>query len=65
MNYLGMASKKTAVKTQALPEKRTSISQSGTSEDAKRIAAAALSAVNDAALANAGRGKVEVSSLFI
>lgn len=61
MTYLGMGSKKTASPSQGVPEKRTSIAQNGTSEDAKKLAAAALAAVQDAAIsAMAGKGKVEV-----
>lgn len=47
-------------------ERHPSTSQNGSSEDAKKLAAAALSAVKDAAAASAiiGRGKVEVCFSF-
>ncbi|KAG8380019.1 hypothetical protein BUALT_Bualt07G0150000 [Buddleja alternifolia] len=63
MTYLGLGSKKTPSPGQGVLEKRPSIGQNGASEDAKRIAAAALSAVKDAAAATAGRGKVEVTEV--
>lgn len=46
-----------------VPQKEPSIIQSSSSEEAKRIAAAALSAVRDAAVSASGRGKVEVSNV--
>ncbi|KAK4427290.1 Craniofacial development protein 1 [Sesamum alatum] len=67
MTYLGMGLKKTPSPEKGVPEKRPSISQNGASEDAKKLAAAALSAVKDAAAAaaaaNAGRGKVEITEV--
>ncbi|KZV58823.1 craniofacial development protein 1 [Dorcoceras hygrometricum] len=64
MGYLGLGSKKTPTPGQGIPDKPPSITQNGTSEDAKRHAAAALAAVKDAAgLATAGRGKVEVTEV--
>ncbi|KAL3824403.1 hypothetical protein ACJIZ3_020432 [Penstemon smallii] len=61
MNYLGLASKKTASPMERVQEKCT---QNGTSEDAKKLAAAALSAVKDAAFAaTSGRGKVEITEV--
>ncbi|KAK4395199.1 MMS19 nucleotide excision repair protein [Sesamum angolense] len=61
--YLGLGLKKTPSPEKGVPEKCPSISQNGASEDAKKLAAAALSAVKDAAAAaaNAGRGKVEAA----
>lgn len=49
-----------------MPQKRPSVIQDGTSEEAKQLAAAALSAVKDAAAASAAasRGKVEVSTFI-
>ncbi|KAL0415180.1 UNVERIFIED_CONTAM: Craniofacial development protein 1 [Sesamum latifolium] len=63
--YLGLGLKKTPSPEKGVPGKRPSISQNGTSEDAKKLAAAALSAVKDAAAAaaNAGRGKVEITEV--
>lgn len=62
MNYLGLGSTKTPSPGTGLSEKHGSISQNGSNEEAKKIAAAALSAVKEAAAASAttGRGKVEV-----
>ncbi|KAL0441481.1 UNVERIFIED_CONTAM: hypothetical protein Sradi_0087000 [Sesamum radiatum] len=63
--YLGLGLKKTPSPEKGVPEKCPSISQNGASEDAKKLAAAALSAVKDAAAAaaNAGRGKVEITEV--
>ncbi|XP_073015491.1 uncharacterized protein [Primulina eburnea] len=65
MGYLGLGSKKTPYPDQGIPDKPPSITQSSTSEDAKRVAAAALAAVKDAAglATTAGRGKVEVTEV--
>ncbi|KAK6125135.1 hypothetical protein DH2020_041101 [Rehmannia glutinosa] len=64
MTYLGLGSKKTLSPGQGQLEKRPSIGQNGASEDAKRLAAAALSAVKDAAgLATTGSGKLEVTEV--
>ena len=68
MAYLGLTPKKTgSVELDSL-QKEPSVMQDSTSEEAKRLAAAAaLSAVKDAAAATAaaaGRGKVEVSTSF-
>ncbi|XP_073295832.1 uncharacterized protein [Primulina huaijiensis] len=62
MGYLGLGSKITPFPGQGIPDKPRSITQNGTSEDAKRhAAAAALAAVkDDAGLSTAGRGKVEI-----
>lgn len=61
MTYLGMGSKKALSPGQGAIEKRPSISGNSNNEDAKKLAAAALSAVKDAAaLGTSGRGKVEV-----
>lgn len=63
--YLGLGSPKTPSPGQGVLERRASTSQNGSSEDAKKLAAAALSAVKDAAAASAivGRGKVEVTEV--
>ncbi|KAI3455489.1 hypothetical protein Pfo_012152 [Paulownia fortunei] len=64
MTYLGLGSKKTPSPGQGVLEKRPNISQNGASEDAKKLAAAALSAVKDAAAsATTGRGKVEITEV--
>lgn len=65
MVTLGLAPKKPSVNQDDRGGKPAAI-QNGTSEEAKRLAAAALSAVRDAtsaaaAAAAAGRGKIEVS----
>lgn len=53
------------VKNGTLPQKRPS-EQNDTSDEAKRLAAAALSAVREvAAAAASGRGKVEVMTVFL
>ena len=59
MVSLGMAPKKASVSEDVLGKRAANL-QNGTSEEAKKLAAAALSAVKDSASA-AGRGKVEVS----
>ncbi|XP_058076176.1 uncharacterized protein LOC131224798 isoform X5 [Magnolia sinica] len=65
MANLGLVPKK-ASSRQDMPQKRPASVQNGTSEDVKRLAAAALSAVKDAAAvaaAAAGRGKVEITEV--
>ncbi|CAA0826899.1 ARM repeat superfamily protein [Striga hermonthica] len=63
MNYLGLGSKKESP-AQVQLENRPSITPNGASEDTKRLAAAALSAVKDAAaLATLGSGKVEIKEV--
>lgn len=68
MTVLGLAPKKTSSAGEGALEKHPSINENGISNDAKKLAAAALSAVKDAAAAAAasasGRGKVEVNSLY-
>ena len=65
MKVLGLAPKKTSSAVEGAPGKRPIVAQNGSSDDAKKLAAAALSAVKDAAAAAAlGRGKMEVRSLF-
>ncbi|KAI8015486.1 Ribosomal RNA-processing protein 8 [Camellia lanceoleosa] len=61
LTYLGLAPKKTASPVQEKQGKQPSPIQNGTSDEARRLTAAALSAVKDAvALAAAsGKGKVE------
>lgn len=67
MTYLGLAPKKMTSLQQGLPDTRPNHTQNGTSDESKRLAAAALSAVKDAATlaAASGRGKVEVNRLFL
>ncbi|KAM0948438.1 putative SWR1-complex protein 5/Craniofacial development protein [Dioscorea sansibarensis] len=61
MVSLGMAPKKASVSEDVLGKRAANL-QNGTSEEAKKLAAAALSAVKDSASA-AGRGKVEISEV--
>ncbi|KAL8043197.1 hypothetical protein ABFX02_09G103200 [Erythranthe guttata] len=65
MNYLGLGSKTTSSSRQGVPENRPSIVPNSDNEEAKKIAAAALSAVKDAAAASAniGKGKVEITEV--
>ncbi|PIN26040.1 hypothetical protein CDL12_01208 [Handroanthus impetiginosus] len=65
MTYLGLGTKKTPSTGQGVLENRSIISQNGASEDAKKLAAAAaLSAVKEAAASGAmGRGKVEITEV--
>ena len=65
MVTIGLTTKKTSANQEPLG-KRPDTVENGTSEEAKRLAAAALSAVRDAATAAAasaaaGRGEIEVS----
>ncbi|TXG71429.1 hypothetical protein EZV62_000008 [Acer yangbiense] len=71
MKYLGSAPAKrdslgedgpSGVQNDMLPQKRPSVEQNDTSDEAKRLAAAALSAVREVAAA-AGRGKVEITEV--
>ncbi|CAI9773890.1 unnamed protein product [Fraxinus pennsylvanica] len=63
MTSLGLAPKKISP-GQDVSAKCPSITQNGASDEAKKLAAAALSAVKDAAaLAALGRGKVEISEV--
>ncbi|KAK1591404.1 hypothetical protein Q3G72_007205 [Acer saccharum] len=71
MKYLGSAPTKrdsldedgpSGVQNDILPQKRPSVEQNDTSDEAKRLAAAALSAVKEVAAA-AGRGKVEITEV--
>ncbi|KAJ8636211.1 hypothetical protein MRB53_010478 [Persea americana] len=63
MAVLGLAPKKASA-GQDMPQKRVSILQNGTTEEAIQLAAAALSAVKDAAAAAvANKGKVEITEL--
>lgn len=48
-----------------VPQKEHSVAQNSSSDEAKRLAAAALAAVKDAVASSSGRGKFEVSmSIF-
>ncbi|XP_072969090.1 uncharacterized protein [Typha angustifolia] len=66
MVALGLASKKISTSQDTL-EKRPACMQNGSNEEAKRLAAAALSAVKEvasaAAAAAAGKGKVEITEV--
>ncbi|KAJ8620437.1 hypothetical protein MRB53_028966 [Persea americana] len=64
MAALGL-SPKPASSGKDMPQKRPSAIQDGTSEEAKQLAAAALSAVKDAAAASAAasRGKIEITEV--
>lgn len=57
-----MAPKGTVAPKQDVPMKERSITENSSSDEAKRLAAAALAAVKDSA-ASSGRGKVEVRTL--
>ncbi|XP_010922857.1 uncharacterized protein [Elaeis guineensis] len=62
MVTFGIAPKKASA-NQDIQGKRPTSTLNGTSEEAKRLAAAALSAVRDVASAAAGRGKVEITEV--
>lgn len=59
MSFLGLGSKKTEANGASLEGKSTITAQNGTSDEAKKLAAAALAAARDAASA-LNRGKIEV-----
>ncbi|CAK9146950.1 unnamed protein product [Ilex paraguariensis] len=65
MSIMGLAPKKTAYSGQDMLQKQPCIGRNGTSDEAKKLAAAALSAVKDAAacVATSGRGKVEITEV--
>ncbi|KAB1213797.1 Craniofacial development protein 1 [Morella rubra] len=65
MAYLGLAPKNTGSRGQDVLHKEPSVLQDSTNDEAHRLAAAAaaLSAVKDAAAAAAGRGKVEITEV--
>lgn len=66
MTVLGLGPKKTESIQQGIPVKRSSIiTQNCTNDEAKKLAASALSAVKDAAAlaAASGRGKVEITEV--
>ncbi|KAM7477281.1 hypothetical protein LguiB_024524 [Lonicera macranthoides] len=66
MTVLGLAPRKTpSSHGQGMPERQPSITQNCRNNEAKRIAASALSAVKDAAIlaAASGRGKIEVTEV--
>uniref|UniRef100_A0A7N0UFM0 BCNT-C domain-containing protein n=1 Tax=Kalanchoe fedtschenkoi TaxID=63787 RepID=A0A7N0UFM0_KALFE len=64
MSYLGVGPKKAENPGQSIPENEPTAVENGTSEEAKRLAAAALSAVKEAtAAATAGKGKVEITEM--
>ncbi|XP_068664727.1 uncharacterized protein [Aristolochia californica] len=62
MVNLGLAPKNPSI-VQNLPQKRPNSQQNGPDEEVKRLAAAALSAVKDAASLAAGKGKVEITEV--
>ncbi|XP_038722684.1 craniofacial development protein 1-like isoform X2 [Tripterygium wilfordii] len=62
-SYLGLAPKRDRTLEQDALQNGTSDVQNGTSDEAKRLAAAALAAVKDAALATSNRGKVEITEV--
>lgn len=62
MMSLGLAPKKAST-NQDVQGKRPNSTLNGTSEEAKKLAAAALSAVRDVTTAAAGRGKVEITEV--
>lgn len=65
MSYLGLASKATGILEQDASQKGPGTVQNNASDEAKKLAAAALAAVKDDAAASAsGRGKVAVSLLL-
>ncbi|KAF7836897.1 craniofacial development protein 1 isoform X1 [Senna tora] len=62
MSYLGLAPKATGSLGQEPSQKRPGTVQNNTSDEAKRLAAAALAAVkDDAAVSASGRGKVAIT----
>ncbi|KAL6990160.1 hypothetical protein U1Q18_015907 [Sarracenia purpurea var. burkii] len=65
MTYLGLAPKKTATSVPDKQGKQPSPIHNGASDEAKRLAAAALSAVKDAAVlaAASSKGKVEITEV--
>ncbi|XP_057959052.1 uncharacterized protein LOC131151703 isoform X2 [Malania oleifera] len=63
MTYLGLAPKNAGSLVQDGSRKNTHMNQNGTNDETKRLAAAALSNVKDAAAAPSGRGKVEVTEV--
>lgn len=60
MSFLGLAEKKTEPSSQDRPQKARDAVPSDTGDEAKKLAAAALAAVRNAAAAANGEGKVEV-----
>lgn len=63
MSLLGLGSKKTKPTVASTKGKNSSPAQNGTSDEARKLAAAALAAARDAATASASamnRGKIEV-----
>ncbi|XP_048493980.1 uncharacterized protein LOC104906025 isoform X1 [Beta vulgaris subsp. vulgaris] len=62
MSFLGLGSKKTEANGASLEGKSTITAQNGTSDEAKKLAAAALAAARDAASA-LNRGKIEVTEV--
>ena len=62
MKLLGMPLKKTEALNKDKSLKEPTVMQNSISDEAKKLAAAALSAVKDAAAAASNRGKIEVST---
>lgn len=63
MTYLGLGTKDTVSPSKEAPRKKSSPVPSTSSDEAKRLAAAALSAVKEAAASASGRGKVEITEV--
>lgn len=63
MSYLGLATKKAEGVENDAPQSEPSGMQNGTSDEARKLAAAALSAVKNAPAATLGRGKVEITEV--
>ncbi|KAJ4843894.1 hypothetical protein Tsubulata_025944 [Turnera subulata] len=63
MSYLGLATKKTDCTERDAPQTEPSGMQNGINDDARKLAAAALSAVKNAAAATSGRGKIEITEV--
>lgn len=61
MSYLGLATKKTECSGNDASQEGL-VTQNGTRDEARKLAAAALSAVKEAAAVASSRGKVEVSA---
>ncbi|GAB2286539.1 hypothetical protein Dimus_020937 [Dionaea muscipula] len=64
MTYLGLAPKKAESNREHVQEKKTAIVNNGTSDEAKKFAAAALTAVKDGAFGSPSvQGKVEITEV--
>ncbi|PKI62673.1 hypothetical protein CRG98_016944 [Punica granatum] len=63
MSYLGLAQKKTEPSVEERTRKAPDAVQNDVGDEAKKLAAAALSAVKDAAAAANGKGKLEITEI--